>query len=215
MGEVSNKTLATLLIAAIVVSLVGTLISLNKVNNLMSITGMATSDKDSGEVNVTINASAGILVRTNIDFGTGQIPEDQINLSTESNNADTGGFWNCLTNPLCMGMEIENVGNVPVTLDVSFEENAVTFLGGTLVGGPALYVGSTNGTQAGASNGCQNGTYNGDWTGNITAATNYELCGGLLSGIGANFVTMEVNITLPGDASGAKQNIVNLTATEI
>ncbi len=218
MGEVSNKTLATLLIAAIVVSLVGTLISLNKVDSLLSITGMqTTSDTEQGDVNVTINASAGILIRNNIDFGSGQIPEDQINISTDSiNGPTTGGFTNCNVGPACAGMDVENVGNVDVELNVSFSLDADAFIGGDLVGGPIMEIYGANDSQGVAVGGCF-GILN-PGSGDIANGTDYTLCSNLTDGLNANFVTMEVNLTLPGNALGsatAKQNVVTMTATEL
>ena len=60
--DMSNKSLALLLVAAIVISLGGTMISLNRINE-MGITGMA-----AGNVSVTISTNMSCDVDSNISF---------------------------------------------------------------------------------------------------------------------------------------------------
>ena len=67
MVDISNQTLATLLVAAIVISLGGTIISLNRLGGIMPLTGHATSSM----ANITVTGAADIDVTNNIDLGTG------------------------------------------------------------------------------------------------------------------------------------------------
>jgi len=77
MAEVSNRVLAALLIVAIVVSLGGTIISLNKLKQLSYpvLSGLATGDLEKyGYVNISVLSKAVIYIdptRSVIDFGTG------------------------------------------------------------------------------------------------------------------------------------------------
>ncbi|MBN2142835.1 hypothetical protein JW711_05905, partial [Candidatus Woesearchaeota archaeon] len=64
--DLSNKSLALLLVGAIIVSLGGTVIVLNDVGS--GATGFAT---DSGVVNLSIGDFAACEVQTNVSFGSG------------------------------------------------------------------------------------------------------------------------------------------------
>ena len=74
--EISNKTLAFLLVVAIAISLGGTFVSMNRLNTLMNlpgVTGFATANS-TGTANVTITASASIrFAVNNLDFGIGAV----------------------------------------------------------------------------------------------------------------------------------------------
>ncbi|MBN2422997.1 hypothetical protein JXB41_07260 [Candidatus Woesearchaeota archaeon] len=101
MEDISNRTLATLLIAAIVISLGGTIISLNRLARIsgagaLPLVGRAT---DGGMVNVTIMSSLSIYLSDDaIDFGTGWVNTSQgtcfndgVNLTTLGTN--DGNCW--------------------------------------------------------------------------------------------------------------------------
>ena len=69
--EISNKTLALLLVAAIVVSIGGTLISLNNVNQ--GITGHVTSNA-TGTTSVNVGAVTTLRFDiSSVDFGAGSV----------------------------------------------------------------------------------------------------------------------------------------------
>ena len=74
MQQISNKTLTFLLLIAIVVSIAGTIISINRINQLISqapvITAMAASPSGTGMVNVSVAALTSITATdTIIQFG--------------------------------------------------------------------------------------------------------------------------------------------------
>ena len=93
MENISNKTLATLLIASIVISLGGTLISLNKLSNQQvasATTGRA--QQDLGTASITIQTSVSILLSTDtIAFGTGWINGSNPTCGTNGVNLSTEG----------------------------------------------------------------------------------------------------------------------------
>jgi len=83
MAEISNRVLAALLVVAIVVSLGGTLFSLNKIRTIpiQPLTGFATDSY--GRVNLSIESVAALNVDpARIDFGTGYT----VTTSGEANN---------------------------------------------------------------------------------------------------------------------------------
>ncbi|OIO64382.1 hypothetical protein COY28_00455 [Candidatus Woesearchaeota archaeon CG_4_10_14_0_2_um_filter_57_5] len=137
MSEVSNKTLATLLIAAIVVSLTGTLVSLNKIGTSQSIvtlmdglTGRAVTEGTAQlEIEQLVQVNLSI---TTIDFGTGYVDPVYSNCSM---NTITGGNNTCATLPgthAGAGMVLENTGNVNINVTVQHTKNATSLLSETM-----------------------------------------------------------------------------------
>ncbi len=71
--EVSNRFLAALLIVAIVVSLGGTMVSLNQLKFVQPLSGMSTA-QDSGQVALNITAQAAVqFTVAGLNFGTGWV----------------------------------------------------------------------------------------------------------------------------------------------
>ncbi|MBN1792648.1 hypothetical protein JW826_03105, partial [Candidatus Woesearchaeota archaeon] len=60
--DLSNKSLSLLLVAAIVISLAGTITTLNRING--GVTGLA-----AGNVTLTIGSTEACEVETNVSFG--------------------------------------------------------------------------------------------------------------------------------------------------
>ncbi len=133
--DLSNKTLAFVLVVAIVISLGGTIISLNKLNQLGA-TGML-SDSDTGGANFTLTSDIIITFSpANISFGSGSI--DGFDAETQYCNITTNATygWNhtgdclgSLTNTTPFG--IRNDGNQKVSLTLNSSKNATQFIGGT------------------------------------------------------------------------------------
>ncbi|MFH1589197.1 MAG: hypothetical protein ABIB43_01375 [archaeon] len=133
-----SKTLALLLVAAIIVSLGGTVVSLNKMAELEGATGMAVDPK-AGLVNLSITDNTEITFTTaTVDFGAGFVGP-AYNNCTMSINSSTGGTW--LNSSGCFGFKspvsgllVENTGSRGVTLDLNFSKTAATLLvGGSVV----------------------------------------------------------------------------------
>jgi len=194
--DMSNKSLALLLVAAIVISLGGTLISLNKLNQ-EGLTGMA-----SGQVQLMVSQNMSCTVDSNVSFGSSGKPASSITVSTNKNNAAIpSNFTDCTSVAGCMGMEINNSGNVDIF--VNFSSNVD---GSGLVGGAAsdFQYQILNGTRAGTSTepGCS-GVMSTAWATVPTTAT--SLCPNLTANTTNNMMTMEFNITIvPDTAPGAK-----------
>jgi hypothetical protein len=209
MAEISNKTLAILIVGAIAVSLMGTFISLNRFtkvgpNGYPGITGMYSVNR-SGTVLLDVSGTASFKVNTNVDFGTVTPNATGFWISTDTNNTWAGGSAaNCSDiSGSCHGIEIENDGNEIINISFNTSTNATTLIGGT---SPSFTFLSRNGNRSGAGseNGC-NGTLQNTAFTEISTNANYILCNGTsTSGFGywaANDkITMEFNLTIPGDA---------------
>ena len=127
MADMSNRSLALLLVAAIVISLGGTMISLSRLNQITGITGRALND--AGQVNVTVQQNASCTVDTNVDLGSGQ--PQAITIDTDTNNG--GGFGSCAAaaDPTCGGIIVNNTGNRLLNVTFNSTADGSEFLGGT------------------------------------------------------------------------------------
>ncbi|GIU70270.1 MAG: hypothetical protein KatS3mg002_1506 [Candidatus Woesearchaeota archaeon] len=136
--EITNKTLGLLLVAAVTISLFGTIISINRMNRIMemsSLSGYATTAQ--GNVSVYVNTSTSIRFAIDyVDWGTGYVNT-------------TGGYVNCTLrtdgtpnsagcvgfNELNQGFVLENDGTTTATVQLYSNANASQFIGGTSDGG--------------------------------------------------------------------------------
>ncbi|GIU70269.1 MAG: hypothetical protein KatS3mg002_1505 [Candidatus Woesearchaeota archaeon] len=131
--ELTNKTLALLLVAAISVSLIGTFFSLNKLGKLTA-TGYATAN-GTATVNVSSTTSIRFAIPS-VDWGTGYVNTTggyvNCTLMTDgtSNSAGCAGF-----NQVTQGLVLENDGNTMTGVSLYSNANASQFIGGTSDGG--------------------------------------------------------------------------------
>ena len=146
--SVSNKTLSVLLLAAIVVSLGGTFISLNRLGDLPTI-GHAT---DTGTVDLNIESLLSITTADSnaINFGTCELSGPDANQMITINSETVGGLESAGEgdNGGCEGyteavpIAVRNNGNVDV--EVQMEVNNT----GTAEGGTFLNSGDTGSTDS-------------------------------------------------------------------
>ncbi|MEM4268074.1 MAG: hypothetical protein QXK37_04575 [Candidatus Woesearchaeota archaeon] len=215
MAEVSNKTIAILLVGAIIVSLTGTLISLNKISQIRplqplrgppQITGMLW--QENGSVTVQIQSGASLRVARNIDFG--QISPNStgpISISSDIDLNGRGGTYDCSIVANCSGLEIENDGNTWINVTMNSTWGAEQLIGGA---SPAIYfyVASGNSSSTRGEQGCSNTIYGSGWT-PFVANTSYVICNGSSENQGLNYtdspksdkLTVEFNLTIPSDAT--------------
>ena len=184
--ELSKKTAALIIIIALCFSIGGMLLSLNKLNSIEGITGRASTEY--AGVNVTITSTASInFTVNNVNFGTGTVSSGcsfcMLNTSGVTDACCVG-----FTTPTPTGLVIENTGNKNVSLNLSFDMDAETYIGGT---GPLFQINATenetyscvNNTYGPASG--LNTTYNDTFGSVISAATGIPLC--------SNFRTEQLN----------------------
>ena len=221
MADDANKTVILALVAAIIISLGGTFVVLNKLAALGErplITGMATDD--TGEVNVTISQTVMIDVNNSfalINFGVCNAPgsgtttissywtESELNSTSDMNCTGT----NMLTNGSFI--RVHNLGNVEVDIDVgcSTDPTAAGFLGSAL----ADMHFKANETWSGD---CLLNLADASWTQfAATMPTDYAVCDRLDKGSAGNrkpSTDIYINLTVPWDAdTGGSDNQNTLT----
>ncbi len=171
--DISNRTLGLLLVAAIVVSVGGTLMSLNQLETI-SPTGFASSD--TGTVTLTITQTASLTLDDDtIDFGS-CTTDTEATFTTYNGSLAAAGENNSLCSNsvgLPDSMTIRNSGTVDISVTMNASAN-----GSTLFNSPSSkwYYSMSNG--AGTS--C-NGTLQSSWTAVDDPLNNLAVCDQLLT----------------------------------
>ncbi len=132
--EMSNKTLAMLLVAAIAVSLFGTIFSLNRLESFGT-TGFAT--QANGTASVYVNTTTSIIFNVStINWGTGYVNTSggYVNCTMATDAAHSAGCSGFTT--VSNGFILENDGNTNATVSLYANATAVQFIGGSSGGGP-------------------------------------------------------------------------------
>ena len=221
MADISNKTLAVLLILTIAVSLGGTVISLGKLRGLgTGVTGFDVLNAY-GNISVYVESQAAINFTTNAtNFGTGTVHESCT--SCTMNTSWTGGASNQAT--CCVGFSgaddglvLENTGNRNVTVDLQSNKNAAQFIGGT---NPLFKInvtegesGSCDNTTSGPGSGL-GATFNNTWANVPTADT--EVCDRFNIQSSRDMLNISISVTIPENSqTGSLQATITATATAI
>ena len=129
MEEISNKTIAVLLVIAVVVSIGGTIISLNKLSQIRGLRGplAGAATTGIGVVNLSVETSLDIMVTGNINFGAGHVNAGSPVASMNSSLTSTAnGTWAWNT----QFIKVNSTGTVNISLNVSANATAATFIGG-------------------------------------------------------------------------------------
>jgi len=204
--ELSNKSLALLLVSAIVISLGGTIISLNKINN-EGLTGMV-----AGNVSVSITTAANCVIDSNVTFGSG-IPTGTALLSTNA-TAPTGFSNDCTSNAACRGMMINNTGNVNLNVTFKTDVNGTTLLGGPGASNDDFQYMQVNGTYESPAlqGGCVAG--NRTYWGNANE-TETTICSNFTYPDTIDMMTLEFNITVDQNTpAGTKTALVTIACAQ-
>ncbi|MBW2991068.1 hypothetical protein KY348_05190 [Candidatus Woesearchaeota archaeon] len=186
--DMSNKSLALLLVAAIVISLGGTLMSLNKLGEV-GVTGGATAG--SGQVNLTISQNTSCTVDTDVDFGSGA-PTSTITISTESANAGND-FTDCTGASACRGIYINNTGNTPINVTFNSSVNGSELLGGTHGIDHFKYL--IDVSEPDSADACAGTEGASSWT-NIEKLTDYTVCEEQNASDSLDEISIEFNVTI-------------------
>jgi len=194
--DLSNKTLAFLLVVAIVISLGGTIISLNRLNQLgfMGLTLYNTS----GTTNFSLQSSVSIIFRTTlVNFGTGYVNANGTGCDITT-NATTG--WNTTGN--CLGgltntspFIIENNGNVNVSLGLNSSANASTFVTGSVPTPLFQWAVSNNET-----NSCYGTLSDQTWTNVNWSGGPKTVCTNLSFADANDTIRLDIKVLIPEDA---------------
>ena len=209
MGEISNKTLAILLIGAIVISLGGTLISLNRLARIRipGITGFAGTDTATLDVTISDTTQVNWTTST-ISWVNGTVVYQK---RCELNSYATPDAANCTDfTPNTDGLVLENTGNKNVSLNISTSKDAAGFIGGTAPG----YQWNASDLEPGScieSAGFDAAT----WYSGSGSTTYKEVCSNFQAGEGIDSMNFDVRVIIADDAVGTKSDTITATATGI
>lgn len=198
-SDISNKALAGLLIAAIVISVSGTLMVLDKNAGL---TGYATSQDANVSVNITGIVSI-VLDSATLDFGTGSVTSGATNAILAY---DGSTFTNVNGTGFSQSGDIilENDGNLNANITIQTTNDVATFIGGTSPAMEYLAVDNESGS-------CINGLES-SYATLTTSPTNF--CTKLNFSDSADTVKMGLRLTIPSDTIGYKSNTITFTASQ-
>lgn len=205
--DISNKTLGLLLVAAIVVSVGGTFLSLQQLGSL-SATGYATSD--TGLVNLTVEEVLSIeLIDSVIDFGqctphhTDDITVDSSLAAGAVNNSAcsaTGAFPDYL--------RLRNAGNVHACVDMQTDRNADDLFGTD--GVSSIWYKVENATAPGCA-GTMQDAYN-QLT--LTGANDYPVCTNLTAIASFNQIDFFIQAIINPNAKDGGQMTLTINAAD-
>jgi hypothetical protein len=212
MDEISNKTIVILLIGAIIISLGGTIVSLNKISKIktVSITGFAPGDRNQSAGNVSLTISDITWINFTVrscNLGSGYVTQNKCELNSSRYANVSACSPSFSTSNVCDGLQVKNIGNNNVTLNITWKNNS-QFIQGS---GAELWFKTVNGTIAGANNGCKAGQQNFDrkWNQVARAGQHNLTCSRFYFGSSENTMSMHLRVRIQqGAASGHKQNII-------
>jgi len=209
-GDYSNRALAYILLVALLISVAGTLITLNKMSSygVPLISGSATSGQ--GTAQVTMGSTLSISIITSaIDFGTCRpnVSGQQYTIlsSNEINNSGANeGQCTGLATP--QNMTIQNEGNSYANVSVNINQANLT--GGTI--NRSIFFTWVNDTALSYA-GCYRGANSSFWVNFTSAGTDYTTC--------TNFtgptkrIALFLRVWLPYDATtGTRSATLTFTA---
>jgi len=219
--EFSNKTLAWLVVATIIVSLAGTLISVNRISKGPS--GFVT-------FNTTGNASVSITTQTQLNFivsalnfGVGQVNAStstnyQCNLSVNKSSTNiirAGGCVGFNTTMTNGALTLENDGNTFLNVSLNFSANATNFIGGGGAPNPApLFKFSVSENESGSCPGGMYAAANNTYI-DVTENSWINICNGtsaqnLQYADSTDSLSIGIFLGIPSNAAGSKT--VTITA---
>lgn len=214
--SVSNKTLAVMLLAAIVVSLGGTFISLNKLGAI-STTGHSTAD---GTVQLNIATNLEITTdNSGINFGECVLGDNAAGFTINSETPGGNANGNCSTYSVEDGITVRNSGNVNAL--VVFNVDKI----GSAQSGTFLNTGSTNSSIAyklvneGATvvagtfgAGCNSGLGATSYT-IFTNTSDHAVCGNLTTGANS-IMKSHYQIVVPTAVASGDSVLITFTASD-
>ena len=186
--DISNKTLGLLLVAAIVISIGGTVVSLNKLDGF-STTGYATTNQTNGTVSLTVAEALSIVLDdSTINFGTCTLPggagitvDSALSSSGANNSAcDTSNDWSSAPGDV---ITVENNGNVVANVTINSNVTGTAFYGGDASSWIAY---------KGAGTGCASGNLTSSYTNITSAGAELAFCSYLNQSVSNN----KVNLTI-------------------
>ena len=197
--DISNKALAGLLIAAIVISLSGTMMVFDKQGG---ITGFATEQNGTAAINISGIVSIA-LPQNSIDFGTSSVvpPNTYCNVSYDSSSTThepaACGSWTGSGD-----IVVENDGNLDADITIKAKDAVADFIGGS---SPGMFYKSDS-VEGGSCT-----TPVASYTELTTGAQSF--CGTLQFEDSTDTVELHLKLKIPSDAVGYKSNTLTFEAS--
>ena len=209
--DISNKALAMFLLAAIVVSLGGTIVSLNRLGSITT-TGFTPA---SGEVLLSLDEVISITTADNatVDFGNCENDAGTAQTVNSEGGADTSTVCDEFSAPAWIA--VRNNGNVDVNVTIQSNVTGAA-QGGSFLASPSSesslqYRIANLGDVGGA--GCEDVVV-GSYTAFAATGTEYLVCGNLTSG-NDNTFRSHFQIVVPHDAIGSGSAEIIFTAEKV
>src|SRR3989344_711146 len=216
MKEISNKTIFLLLLVTLLITLGGTIVSINKLLSSEGygiITSAATSNA-TGTASVSISTTTSITNNAaTIDFGSGYVNSSCSQCRMDSDVGQAGVTCCVSFNNVTSGFLLENTGNINISVNYvcAFNCTADSLVGGTKpmfeikwtannVSAQSGEVGSLDTHASCGGRGKLNSTYE-----NISAAGKF-ICGNSSANYSLDFnnsqdaFVVDINLTIPVDA---------------
>ena len=207
----SDNLLLTIAVLAVAASLIATGFTYFSLVNLAAqISGYATS---TGQANLTVESQASInFTKSFVNWGSGMLNPGgtAASLTTFETNNVSGGNW---TLSGAGGLQIENIGNINISLNLTGAKTAVQFIGGT----NSVYKWNITNVEVGS---CINGTAAS--SGNLDLNTFHNVnisigasivCPTFRFETGNDLIRIDFNLTIPEDSlTGALTDTITATA---
>lgn len=214
MRQKHHNVLLVLAVLTSVLAVVSAGFTFYSLSNLVSkISGYATTTVY-GEVNITVESFGNINFTTATNnFGSGRVAAGRTgaNLITVGSGTVTGGNWTAVT-----GLRLENIGNVNITLNLTANQSAANWIGGT----SPVFLWNISSVEAGS---CVNSTSSSTTTNDIGLNTNVFFAVNTSTTVfcsrfnyidASDLVRIDFNLTIPSDSkTGASlSNLITATA---
>jgi len=206
MEDISNKTVAMLLVVSLVISLAGTFFAIKGVSQFNDLITGAASATGTAKINVTESAII-FLTQSTVDFGAGFRNASAIVVTSEcnltTNQSAPPACWINNTAYAPSPFKLRNDGNVYVNITIN-SSTATSFLTGTPTAGVQRYMWTASDSNEGkfltSENGCV-GTMSGtDWT--AFSAVEQMVCTNMSPYLAEDEFNVDINISIPAGIAG-------------
>ncbi|MAG60512.1 hypothetical protein CL619_01875 [archaeon] len=220
-----HKVLTGMLLVALVVSVVGTVITVDRLGGVNSANGLTGAAGGTGDLNITSDITI-TLPDSAIDFGNGKVDPSAGFASVSSAGDTADGTWANLTGN-ADNITVRNDGNVGVNITIKSNKqngNHTTdsFICQSDAGGCG--VGYESGGEANAlmynyvaanneAGSCATGLLFGENSFNLKD-TDYKLCGCLKTASTEDEVVIALKVGIPADAQGQKSATITFTSQQ-
>lgn len=217
MDELSNKTIATLLVIAIVISLTGTFFAINGITRVTNIiTGTATTGTGQADVNITDRTSI-TLNQTQVNFSSGYRNDSVVPLGSNCNLSSSDftvpSCWINTTAYDPRDIILENNGNRYVRITINSTNYSRAFAAcsvrTTIDGGSSNYTFKGVAAEAGAC------SINFNTTELMFNNSDQQLCDNLSYGNSADSFNITIGLKIPAGPLGNCSNAIDFEATTL